>query len=167
MRRLLGTLAAALVFGLGAAGDAAAQGGAGGGRRAQRPAMERLAGAVQRQLGLTDDQAARLRDATRRFATQREALLREERAARVALREAVAERESADAGRVARLIDELLRMERRRVDLRVEEQRELARFLTPVQRAQFMAMQERASRAAQQLRAQRDGQGPPRRPPLR
>ena len=162
MRRVLGIVGVAFALGAGAGGVAAQDGG--GRRPGARPAMDRLASAVQRQLGLTDAQAAQLRTATRRFAAQRETLVRDERAARLELRRAVAGRDSVDPARVSRLIDDLLRAERRRADLRAEEQRELARFLTPVQRAQFMAMQERALRAAQQLRAQREGQPPPRRP---
>jgi Spy/CpxP family protein refolding chaperone len=134
-----------------------------------RPALERLAAAVQRQLGLTNEQAAQLRDATRQFALQRDQLNRRERATRLELRGAVVAGDSADQQRVARLLDDMVRLQRRRVDLLADEQRELAKILTPVQRAQFMAMQERAMRAAQQLRANREAQQrgvPPRRPRL-
>ena len=132
-------------------GDAPRQPGA-------RPALERLATVVQRQLGLTDEQAARLRNATRQFAVQREQLNRQERATRLELRGAVMAGDSADQDRVAKLLDDMLRFQRRRIELAGEEQRELAKFLTPVQRARFMAMQERALRAAQQMRAQREAQ---------
>jgi periplasmic protein CpxP/Spy len=121
-----------------------------------RPALERLAAAVQRQLGLSDEQATQLREATRSFAAQRDQLLVQERATRLELRANVMRGDSADQGRIAQLLDQLVAHQRRRVDLVAEEQRELARFLKPVQRAQFLAMQERALRAAQQLRAQRE-----------
>jgi Spy/CpxP family protein refolding chaperone len=123
--------------------------------RRPRPGVERVAAAVQRHLGLTDEQAARLRVATRRFAAERDRLNREERAARIELRAAVAGRDSVNQQRVAQLLDELLRIRRRRVETLAAEQQELARFLTPVQRARFLALQERAMRAAQQARARR------------
>ena len=152
MRRLLrGALAASLAGALLApvASPAAAQGAAG------RPALDRLAAAVQRQLGLSEEQGRQLRDATRRFATQRDRLMTQERATRLELRANVMRGDSADQPRIAQLMDQLVAHQRRRVELVAEEQRELARFLTPLQRAQFLAMQERALRAAQQLRAER------------
>jgi Spy/CpxP family protein refolding chaperone len=166
MHRLIRTAAVALA--VVATSAAGAQPGPGAPRPGQgRPALERLAAAVQRQLGLSNEQAAQLRDATRQFAVQREQLNRRERATRMELRAAVILGDSADQPRVARLLDDVVRMQRRRADLLAEEQRELAKILTPVQRAQFMAMQERAMRAAQQLRANREAQQrglPPRRP---
>jgi Spy/CpxP family protein refolding chaperone len=127
----------------------------GGGAAAGRPALERLAAAVQRQLGLSDEQAQQLRESTRNFAQQRDQLLVQERATRMELRANVMRGDSADQARIGQLLDRLVAHQRRRIDLVAEEQRELAKFLTPLQRAQFLAMQERALRAAQQLRAER------------
>ena len=123
------------------------------------PQMERLAALVQQRLGLTDDQARRLRESTRRFAVQREKLGRDERAARKELRDQVRARDAADQKRVGVLLDTLVQLQRRRVDMLVDEQRELAAFLTPVQRAEFLALQERAFRAAQQARLRREARG--------
>jgi periplasmic protein CpxP/Spy len=120
-----------------------------------RPALERLAAAVQRQLGLSEEQARQLRESTRSFAQQRDQLIVQERATRLELRANVMRGDSADQARIGQLLEQLVAHQRRRVELVAEEQRELARFLTPIQRAQFLAMQERALRAAQQLRAQR------------
>ena len=58
---------------------------------------------------------------------------------------------------MARMLDDLLAVQRSRVELVAAEQRDLGRFLTPIQRAEFLAMQERAFRAAQQMRMQREG----------
>ncbi len=124
--------------------------------REARPAMERLALVVQRRLGLTNEQAQRLRQTTARYAGEREALVRQERSARRDLRALVAGAAQTDQERVGALLDTVLRVQRRRVELVEQEQRELARFLTPLQRAQFHAMQERAFRAAQQLRMRRE-----------
>jgi periplasmic protein CpxP/Spy len=167
IRRLLPSALAALLL---AASSAAGAQGTARPPAAGRPALDRLAAAVQRQLGLGDEQGRQLRDATRRFATQRDQLMTQERATRLELRANVMRGDSADQPRIAQLMDQLVAHQRRRVELVAEEQRELARFLTPLQRAQFLAMQERALRAAQQLRAERAARGrgagdPPADPP--
>lgn len=122
-----------------------------------RPSMERMAEAVKRRLGLTDDQARRLRDATASYAAQRQQLFRQERTLRRELRDELARGDAAQQEKVGRMLDDLLGLQRSRADLVAAEQRDLSRFLTPVQRAEFMALQERAFRAAQQMRAQREG----------
>ncbi len=137
-----------------------------------RPSMDRLAEAVKRRLGLNEDQARRLRDATARYATERQQLFRRERALRRDMRDELARGGAAQQERVGRMLDSLLGIQRSRMELVSAEQRDLARFLTPIQRAEFLAMQERAFRAAQQMRMQREGRagepgarGNPRRPP--
>jgi hypothetical protein len=79
----------------------------------------------------------------------------EERETRRTLRAQLAAGDSADQQLVAQQLDALLHLQQQRVQLLADEQRELAAFLTPVQRAEFLGMQERAFRAAQQLRQQR------------
>jgi Spy/CpxP family protein refolding chaperone len=118
--------------------------------------MERLALAIQRGLQLDDAQAARLREVSARNAARRQVLHAEERASRRTLREELQRGESADQARVAASLDALFAAQRRRVALVEEEQRELATFLTPVQRARFLALQERALRAAQRARLGRE-----------
>ena len=134
--------------------------------------MDRLAEAVKRRLGLNEDQARRLRDATARYANERQQLFRRERALRREMRDELARGGAAQQERVGRMLDSLLAVQRSRMELVSAEQRDLARFLTPIQRAEFLAMQERAFRAAQQMRMQREGRpgepgerGSPRRPP--
>jgi periplasmic protein CpxP/Spy len=155
LARRLAALVAAMVLVGPAAGAASAQGAARVQAPASRPGLDRLAEVVQRRLRLTDDQATRLRETTGRFATERQQLIVRERDTRRALRAQIALGDSADQRAVTRQLDDLVRLQQRRVQLLAEEQRELARFLTPIQRAQFIAMQERAFRAAQQLRQRR------------
>jgi Spy/CpxP family protein refolding chaperone len=124
------------------------------------PPRERLAALVRERLGLTDDQARRLRDVSARFGRERQALVGEERRTRRAMRDAL--RAGADANGagvdqkgIAAALDQLLALQQRRLTLLQEEQRELARFLTPSQRAEYLGMQERAMRAAQRFRQDR------------
>jgi Spy/CpxP family protein refolding chaperone len=80
-----------------------------------------------------------------------------ERESRRALRFEVSRGPAADQGRVRASLDALVSAQQRRAALLADEQRELAAFLTPLQRAQYLGLQERAFRAAQRLRGRRAG----------
>ncbi len=124
-----------------------------------RPMVDQLAEMVERRLGLTPDQSAKLRAATARYAAERQQLFRQERTLRRELRQELALGETARQDRVGGMLDRLIGLHRQRADLVSAEQRTLSGFLTPVQRAEFLAMQERAFRAAQQMRQEREGRG--------
>ena len=161
--RIVRTLAVPLLLAIGA-GSAAAQQDSARDRVSERvmgarPMVDRLAEMVERRLGLTADQSAKLRAATARYASERQQLFRQERTLRRDLRAELARGETAQQDRVANMLDRLLGLQRQRADLVSAEQRTLSGFLTPVQRAEFLAMQERAFRAAQQMRQERDGRG--------
>ena len=137
------------------------QGGAG---RMNRQQLEqnfraRLANLLKTQLALTDDQMRQLSDVNQRFDRQRRDMLRREMMTRQALRGEVMKQDSADAGRIEQLLTEQFKIERERIDLTEAEQRELGKFLTPVQRAKYLGVQEQIRREMDQLR----GRG---RPPL-
>ena len=122
-----------------------------------RPALERQ---VQQQLwrltrqrvGLSDAQMRQLAPVNQRFEARRRQILREERETRLALRGAVLDSAGADDARVSAQIDRLLQLERQRIDLVQEEQRDLSRFMTPLQRARYMALQEQVRRRVEQMR---------------
>ena len=101
---------------------------------------ENFAAEVKKRLQLSDDQMTKVMAVNRRLDAERRELFQQERAARLALR---AELQAGDSGanqaRVAEVLDTLLRLQRRRLDLVEREQRELAAFLTPVQRARYQA----------------------------
>ncbi len=78
---------------------------------------------------------------------------------RRSLRDEVMRQDSADAGRIEQLLTEQFKIERERIDLTEAEQRELGKFLTPVQRAKYLGVQEQVRRQMDQMR----GRG---RPPL-
>jgi hypothetical protein len=57
---------------------------------------------------------------------------------------------------------EQFKFERERIDLTEAEQRDLAKFLTPVQRARYLGVQEQMRRQMDQMRARgREGLGEP------
>jgi Spy/CpxP family protein refolding chaperone len=155
VRRIRLTLAA-VAIGTSAAGHAALAQPPDGARRAH---LERLALAVQRGLRLDEAQAARLREVSARYARRRQVVMADEREARRTLRGELVRDDAADGGRVQSALAQLVDAQRRRVALLEAEQRELAAFLTPVQRARYLALQERALRAAQRARMQRAGAG--------
>lgn len=129
-----------------------------------RPELEQLARVVQQRLQLDDAQAARLREVSARYAARRQVLAANEREARRALREQLTRGAAADQARVAVAIGALVDAQQQRSALVADEQRELAAFLTPVQRARFLGLQERAFRAAQRARMERGAGGRGERP---
>ncbi|MEO8575926.1 MAG: hypothetical protein ABI556_04460 [Gemmatimonadales bacterium] len=121
---------------------------------------ERTGEVVKRRLQLTDDQMTKLQNANRQFEQQRSALLMKERDVRRELRQQLTSG-TADQNRVGVLLDQAMQLERQRLDLTQNEQREMARFLTPVQRARLFGLQNEMRRRAQELRNRQQGpQGP-------
>jgi periplasmic protein CpxP/Spy len=123
---------------------------------------ERTGEIVRNRLQLTDDQMKQLQSTNRQFEQQRGALLMREREMRRELRGQLM-LEKPDQNRVAQLLDQTMQLERQRLDLVQNEQRELAKFLTPVQRAKLFGIQNELRRRAQELRkmpAQRRNPGP-------
>ena len=180
----LGLLSALLVVSPLSVSEAqrARQGGGGErqeGARANRQQMEqrfrlRLATLLKTQLGLTDDGMRQLSEVNQRFDVQRRELNRRDMMNRRSQREEVLKQDSANAGRLEQLIAEHFKIERERIDLTEAEQRELSKFLTPMQRARYLGVQEQLRREMDQLRGRgREGFGEPnqgaprgRRPPL-
>ncbi|HEX2723533.1 MAG TPA: Spy/CpxP family protein refolding chaperone [Gemmatimonadaceae bacterium] len=131
---------------------------------------ERTGELVRRRLQLTDDQMTRLQATNRDFEPKRVELLKKESEVRRDLREQLTSG-TADQNRVAALLDQTMQLERQRLELVQTEQRELAKFLTPVQRAKLFGLQSELRKRTQDLRnGPRQRPGPPgkrraRRPP--
>lgn len=148
-----------------------AEQGAAPGAALDRQFRERLAEVVRRRLNLNDGQMRQLRQVNERVESQRMRLLREERQVRMALRAEMLAGDSANQERVATLLDDALRIQRRRLDLVEQEQRALSGFMTPLQRAQYFAIQDDLRRRLEDMRQQRQQRQqrrpglPPGRPP--
>jgi protein CpxP len=113
---------------------------------------ERTAEIVRRRLQLNDDQMARLKATNQQFDRQRMTLVADERQARQALRAELVAGDAANQQKVASLLEQLMRVQRRRLDLVENEQRELGKFLSPVQRAKYLGLQNEIRRRMQELR---------------
>jgi protein CpxP len=124
---------------------------------AHRQALEqrvrqRMASVVKQRLGLSDDQMRRLGEVNRDIEGQRRLLNQQERDLRVGLRAELVRGDSASQDRVARFVDQLIDVQRRRIDLLSREQRALAAFMTPVQRARYLAIQDQLRRRMEEMR---------------
>jgi hypothetical protein len=117
----------------------------------------RMAQIVKTQLGLTDRQVRQLMVTNRRFEARRVALFQEEREVRNALRDEIESGDTTRQVQVSALLDRMLQMQRDRLALLESEQKELATFLTPVQRARYFGLEEQIRRRVMDLR----DQGPP------
>ncbi|HYC50142.1 MAG TPA: hypothetical protein VEB19_03435 [Gemmatimonadaceae bacterium] len=116
---------------------------------------------VRQRVGLSEDQMAKLEPINQRFANARRTLQLQERDTRVsiqrALRDSAATRDSAAlSGLLQRLVD----VQKRRVQLVEDEQRELAAIMSPLQRARYMAVQEQMRRRVDQRRSRGTGAPP-------
>jgi Spy/CpxP family protein refolding chaperone len=129
----------------------------------QRPAVQalqrRVFEVVQRTLGATDDQMRQLTEVNRRYQEDRRELNQKDRQARQTIRAEVLRDSSADQKLVARMLDQLVDVQRQRIEIFTREQRELAKFLTPVQRAKYATLQEGLRKKVEQLRQQRQENG--------
>ena len=123
---------------------------------------QRTGEVVKRRLALSDDQMTRLQSTNLQFEQQRADLLRRERETRQALRAQLMSGDTANQAKVGQLLDEQLQLQRQRIDLVQNEQRELGKFLTPVQRAKYFGLQTEIRKRAQALRNGQAQNGQPR-----
>lgn len=126
----------------------------------ERQLRQRLWKVTKEQVGLTDAQMSKLGETTHRFDARRRTLNQQERAERGVLRQQILAGDRADQKRIAAALGHVLQLQRQRVDLQAEEQRELSGFMTPLQRARFAALQEEVRRRVESLRRQRSDSAP-------
>jgi len=131
--------------------------GTGGANRAQleRRFQQMLYQVTRQRVGLTDEQMRRLVPVNQRFTTQRRAIQRQERQTRVALRDAIRDSSQADQAKITEYLDRLVDLQRQRVELLAQEQKDLAEFMTPLQRAKYTALQEQVRQRIDQMRRQK------------
>ena len=125
---------------------------------AQRPVLEqqlrqRMAAVTRQRLGLNDSQMSQLEQSNARFAPQLTQLIANERETRRQLRMELTS-PTPNQQHVSTLIDQTINLQKQRVALVEAEQRDLARFMTPVQRAQYVALQTEFRRRAQEIAKQ-------------
>jgi periplasmic protein CpxP/Spy len=95
----------------------------------------------------------------RRYQDERRELTRKDREARQTIRAEVLRDSSANQALVARMLDQLVEAQRQRIEIFTREQRDLAKFFTPVQRAKYATLQEGLRKKVEQLRQRRQENG--------
>jgi hypothetical protein len=109
---------------------------------------------LKNQLGLNDEQMKKLQETNKRFDEKRRILVDQERDVRMSLRDEMLRPDSARQPQVAGLLDRMVKVQRQRVDILEQEQKELGGFLTPLQRAKYFGVEEQLRRRMQQMRQQ-------------
>jgi Spy/CpxP family protein refolding chaperone len=104
--------------------------------------MQRWEAHTRKQLGLTDDQAAKLRATRERFMPQRRDIMQRERAIHEGLRGQLQPGVAANPDSVRKLLDAHMQVRVALTQLDRDQDRDLAAFLTPVQRARIEMMDE-------------------------
>jgi len=120
---------------------------------------ERFSRHVQQELRLTPDQATKLRASQERFGTQRRALMRQQLERRRGLEDQMQPGVAANADSVKRLMDGMQAGRAAMLKIEQDEDREMAGYLTPVQRARYQRMRETLMRRVNEMRDQRRGGG--------
>lgn len=129
---------------------------AGFGAGAQRQAAEQrirqqLWQVAKTRVGFTDEQMSRLEQVSQRYDGRRRALNQQERAQREALRGEMLSDSTANQANIAAALDQIHQIQRQRVEMQAEEQKEWGTFMTPLQRAKYMALQDQLRRRLQEL----------------
>jgi hypothetical protein len=130
-------------------------------QRLEQRVRERFEQIVRQRLQLTDDQMQKLRQTNQRFAAQRRALTEQERGLRSEIRRELQPGVAANQTHVAALTDSLFAIQHQRLDMAQAEQKELATYLSPVQRVRYYGLQEQLRRRLELIRQRRQGAAPP------
>ena len=126
----------------------------------EQQVRERIAQVTKERLGATDQQMAKLQETNKKFDEKRRLVVDQERDVRMSLRDEMLRPDSARQGQVAALLDRVTKTQRQRVDLQEQEQKELAGFLTPLQRAKYFALEQQVRQRVNQMRqARMQGRG--------
>jgi len=118
---------------------------------------DRFATRVKTEVGLTDQQLARLRETSMTYGSRRRELAAQERVLRSALASQMRPGVAANQDSVSRLTDNLVNLRASYAQTLRDENREMAQYLTPIQRSQVMAMRERFTQRIREIREQRQG----------
>ncbi len=123
--------------------------------RLRRQIEERFGQRVKEQLRLTDDQATKLRGTQERFGDRRRALMRQQIERRMALNDQMQPGVAANSDSVRKLMDGLQGGRTEMLKVEQDEDRDMAGYLTPVQRARYQEMRRRFLDRVNEMRQER------------
>jgi hypothetical protein len=116
---------------------------------------DRFAARVKEELGLSDEQLAKLRATSLTYGARRRELESRERVLRSALAEQMRPGVAANQDSVSKLTDGLVNLRSSYAQTLRDENQAWAQYLTPVQRSQLLTMRERFTRRIREIREQR------------
>jgi DNA anti-recombination protein RmuC len=116
---------------------------------------DRFALRVKEELGLSDEQTQQLRATATTYGSRRRDLQAQERQLRSALAAQLRPGVAANQDSVSRLTDALVDLRSRYARTFQDENQEMGKYLTPVQRSRLFVMRERLVRRIQEVRARR------------
>jgi len=125
----------------------------------RRQIEDRFAARVQEELGLTDQQASRMREVVGGYSGKRRAMEAEERRLRQAMAGELRPGVAANKDRVSRLTDQLLDHRVRYAQSYRDEVKDLSSFLDAVQVAQFLILRERLFDRIREVQGNRGQEG--------
>lgn len=120
---------------------------------------ERFASRVQQELGLTNDQAAKLRATSQQFGARHRELRDRHRQLRDALGAQLRPGMAANQDSVAKLTDAMIELRIAAAQLTRDEMRDVSKYLNPVQRARLFTMRERFQHRVNEAREHRGMRG--------
>jgi len=128
--------------------------------RLRQAVEQRFGDRLREELGLTDDQAVKVRVALGGLAVRRRGMEQDERRMRQALAFQLRPGVAANADSVAKLVDALTSHRVAYAQTFKDEMRELAAILNPVQRGQYLLMRDRLMQRVQELQQGRPQAAP-------
>ena len=106
---------------------------------------------AKKRIGFNDAQMSQLERTSQRYDVQRRQLAQQEKAQRVALRAQILADTAANQSAIASSLDKLHDLQRQRLEMQAEEQKELGTFMSPLQRAKYLTLQEQVRKRLQEL----------------
>jgi chromosome segregation ATPase len=116
---------------------------------------ERFAARVQEQLGLTNDQTAKLRATSQKYGARRRDLRAQEQDLREALSAQLRPGVAANQDSVAKLTDAIIDLRLSSAQAARDEMKEMSKYLNPVQRGRLLVMRERFYHRVKEAREHR------------
>jgi hypothetical protein len=123
--------------------------------RLRRQIEDRFAQHVQQQLRLSPDQATKLRATQERYGERHRALMRQQLDRRMALNDQMQPGVAANSDSVRKLMDGLQGGRAELLKIEQDEDRDMAAYLTPVQRARYQEMRRRFLDRVNEMRQER------------
>ena len=121
----------------------------------ERRVQDRVNEIVRARLALSDEQFQQLRALAARIEDDKRALRNDELTTRFSLRQELLAGDRVNEARIGELLDRMPKLERRRLTIMEEEQRDLSKFLSPSQRARYFALQDELRKNMQDMQRRR------------